>query len=217
MIALRTPLNLKNVTAYKSLSCLFVLACLSLPLAGQAKIYQTKDANGNVSFTDKATDGAKEVELPPDVVTTIPPMEADEEGTKINRDADDQDDADAGDYDSVEILSPFPNQNLHNIGTVLPVAISIQPPLDDKHGLAVFLDGHPVRVIKSTAQDVIKFSLPDVVRGTHELQVHVIDLAKPKELLVSSEAVAFTVHQNSRLNTFKPIGSPKKLLKPKKS
>ena len=97
-------------------------------------------------------------------------------------------------YRSIEVVSPAEQETLWNIGTLLPVQVRFQPPLQADHRYDLAYDGQR-RNLNTTALSV---SLPDVFRGTHTLQVVVVDSAGAE--VTRSAPRTFYVQQTSALN-----------------
>jgi hypothetical protein len=100
----------------------------------------------------------------------------------------------AAPYQTVEITSPADQETLWNIGATLPVQVRFQPALQPGHRYDLVLDGQR-RNLDTTAGRV---ELPDVFRGTHTLQVVVLDSAGAE--LMRSPPRTFFVQQTSVAN-----------------
>jgi hypothetical protein len=144
------------------------------------------DANGTVHFSDRPVPGARQVELAgaqgftsqaPTQITRAPAQPA--TGSV---------------YERVEVVSPAEQETLWNIGTMLNVQVSFQPPLRAGHRYDLAFDGQR-RNLNTTAQSV---TLPDVFRGEHSLQIVVIDSTGAEVMRSSSRT--FYVQQTSVLN-----------------
>jgi hypothetical protein len=168
---------------------LILLSALSGTAASAAPAWTWVDANGVVHYSDRPEPGARQVEL----------SSAQAIGTRVRDTApratgQPATGAATAAYQSIEILSPAEQETLWNIGTLLPVQVRIQPALQAGHRYDVVLDGQR-RNVNAVAASV---TLPDVFRGTHTLQVVVID-AQGTEL-ARSEPRTFIVQQTSTQN-----------------
>jgi hypothetical protein len=105
-------------------------------------------------------------------------------------------------YRLVDIVSPAEQETLWNIETVLNVQVRFQPPLQPGHRYDLVLDGQRRNV--NTASP--RVSLSDVFRGTHTLEVIVIDAAGAE--LMRSPTRTFVVQQNSVQNPNSVIARP---------
>jgi hypothetical protein len=102
-------------------------------------------------------------------------------------------------YRAINISSPAEQQTLWNIGTMLNVQVEMDPPLSAAHRVDLALDGQRRNLNSASLQ----MTLPDVFRGTHTLQVVVID-ANGAEVM-RSPTRNFIVQQNSIQNPSSPI------------
>jgi hypothetical protein len=101
-------------------------------------------------------------------------------------------------YRAINISSPSEQQTLWNIGTTLNVQVEMDPPLSAAHRVDLALDGQ--RRNLNTAS--LQMTLPNVFRGTHTLQVVVIDAAGAE--VMRSPTRNFIVQQNSIQNPNSP-------------
>lgn len=166
-----------------------LLAVLLAPYAASsAPIYKSVGPDGKIIYSDKPVPGAKRVDLPPINVYKAPPAPAaaaapppppaQKPGSYYRR---------------IAIVTPSPDATLWNTAYTVDVEALVEPPLNVAagHRLVAVLDGKPV----GEPQAQTHFTLRDVFRGTHTVQVTVQD-AKGAALL-SSPAVAFYIHQGS--------------------
>lgn len=146
-----------------------IMLLISLPLLCGTTIYRWTDSDGNVHFGDDPPAGAERVEVGEPAVVSTPPR------TAHPTPAPTPSEAPAPAYRLFEIVSPADDAVVRdNLGRV-PVNIDIDPPLRGNHRIDVRLDGarHPDQpATRSTA-----FTLHDVDRGTHTLEVRVLDSA----------------------------------------
>jgi hypothetical protein len=101
-------------------------------------------------------------------------------------------------YQVIEIVSPADQETLRNIGTVLNVQVRFQPELQPGHRYDLVLDGQR-RNVNTTSP---RAALADVFRGTHTLEIVVIDSAGAE--LARSATRTFFVQQTSVLNPNSP-------------
>ncbi len=106
-------------------------------------------------------------------------------------------------YQAIDIVSPADQETLWNIGTMLNVQVRFQPALQPGHRYDLVLDGQR-RNVNTTNQ---RATLPDVFRGTHSLQVVVIDSAGAE--LMRSPSRTFHVQQTSVQNPNSAIARPR--------
>ena len=91
-------------------------------------------------------------------------------------------------YESLEIASPAAEETLWNIETTLNVTLALTPALKPGHRVRAYFDGTPQMV------EGMSFQIQEVYRGTHNLQVEVID--ETGKLMIRSRPNRFYVQQN---------------------
>lgn len=159
-----------------------VLLVFLLPWTVSAEIYKYVDSQGNVTYSDKPIPGAKQVDLPPmqtyqpapdsaqpqpSIQTTeaIPQSTGPEQADKYQPIPSIQ-----AAYD-VTVLKPQEDEAVRQNAGVLMVVVDVKPTLFKDHKLQLFLDGAPV----GQPQTAKTFMVNNVDRGTHTVQVHVVD------------------------------------------
>jgi len=163
-----------------------VLCGLGAGLAAAA-IYRSTDEQGNVVFSDEPSSGSKPVDLPPLPTFSAPKYRAVQpvEGRSTQP-------GEKG-YSTLLIQQPEPDATIRDNTGAIPVAVVIEPQLNDAagHRLQFFLDGEPVGdpgIQTST-------TLSNIDRGAHQVQAVVLD-ASGKELKRSA-SVTFYLHRHS--------------------
>jgi len=91
-------------------------------------------------------------------------------------------------YESIAITTPAAEETLWNIEGVLNVNVSLTPGLQSGHQIRAYFDGE-ARLVTGTS-----FSIEEVYRGVHNLQVEVID--GTGKLMIRSQPNRFYVQQN---------------------
>jgi hypothetical protein len=166
---------------------LILLSALSGTPAAGAPAWTWVDANGTVHYSDRPVPGARQVELASaqGFGSAGPTQSAPRASSPGDQ---------AAPYQTIDIVSPAEQETLWNIGSVLNVQVRFQPELrpGDRYDLA--LDGQR-RNVNTTSPRV---ALPDVFRGSHTLQVVVIDSAGAE--VMRSPPRTFFVQQTSVLN-----------------
>jgi len=175
---------------------LILLSTLLVTAASGAPAWTWVDADGQVHFSDRPVPGARQIELAgaqgfgapaarpaPATAAGAPPTQA----------------ATQAPYRAINISSPEEQQTLWNIGTTLNVQVEMDPPLSAAHRVDLSLDGQ--RRNLNTAS--LQMTLSNVFRGTHTLQVVVIDAAGAE--VMRSPTRNFNVQQNSIQNPSSPI------------
>ena len=154
-----------------------------------AGVYRWVDENGQIHFSDKAQAGAEQIKLKETSIYT-PPAEnnsgaADQtEQTKGTVDANTAPKA-VVDYEVISVVSPENNQVVRSTEGTVDISVELRPGLQQGHKIRVYLNG------TKAAQDLetTQITLQNMDRGTHSLEVSVID-EKNNELKRSS-AVSF--------------------------
>jgi hypothetical protein len=175
---------------------LTVLACI-LPTLGLAAVYKWVDEEGNVVFSDRPRDGAEEVKLPEVSTYTPAPLPVPEEPAPAQ--------GEAPGYPQLTIEEPAADATIWDAQGNVPVQLTLKPELDTTagHKIRITIDG----VKQAQESTNPRFVLTNVARGTHTLQVSVIDA--DGKVLTSSDPVTFHLHR--------PIANPKPPLSPPSS
>ncbi|KPU83241.1 hypothetical protein JI57_01925 [Psychromonas sp. PRT-SC03] len=171
---------------------MFSLVFLSCNVyASSTSIYKEVDAQGNVHFSDKSSQQGQSVSIKINNVFSaskktqaekkIQPTQ--KQKTKII------------DYQT-NIISPHNDISIRSNNGQLNVQVKISPNLLSTHRLQFFMDG--IKIGKQQHASI--FTLQGVDRGTHLLQVHLID--KEKQIISKSPIV--------RVHLYAPILKDKK-------
>jgi len=154
------------------------LIALFLATPALAGVYMERDAEGNVVFTDRpSTRQARPVELSP--VSTYRAAAIPAASGSLS----DPGDSPPG-YEYVTIISPQNDSPVRENGGALEVMVDLSPRLKPSHRLMLLMDGVPV----SEGQDM-NLSVHNVDRGTHTLQVQVVDEAG--NVITASDSITF--------------------------
>jgi hypothetical protein len=158
-----------------------------------APVYKWVGPGGKVTYSDKPVPGAKRVDLPPISVYKPPPAPPTPSAVAAPGTPEPPAPTPGSYYRRVAIVTPSPDATLWNTAYTVNVDVLVEPPLNVAagHRLVAVLDGKPV----GEPQAQTHFTLQDVFRGAHTLQVSVQD-AKGS-LLISSPPVTFYIHQGS--------------------
>lgn len=188
--------------------CLLILTVTSAPIASaaDAKVYKTRDKDGNVVFSDvppasveEASKAAIEVKVPNTYETRGQGQSAadNREPWIVGED----ESAEFIPYATLQVAFPANDAPLRDNTGNVTVQITIEPLLTGSHRLRLLMDGTTAGEDSATS-----FMLPNVDRGTHSLQVQVID--EDGKVLQSSETSTFHL-QRYHLPPKKPA-PPKK-------
>lgn len=152
----------------------------SLALA-QGEVYESRDAQGNVIFSDKASESAKAVKLP--ATNTMP-----EVAPSAPRPAQPADGAALSGYATLAITAPADGQVVNSPAGSLDVSVSVNPPLQAGHSLRLLLDGAPAGIPQQGT-----LVLEGLSRGAHTLQADVVDA--DGQVLQSSSTITVQIHR----------------------
>ncbi|HIG39922.1 MAG: DUF4124 domain-containing protein [bacterium] len=164
----------------KSLFLPGTILLLILPIYAQsAEVYRTKDADGNVVFSDQPSDEAEVVKLgktmsytPAPELQTLASPEVPDEVEKGPQ------------YTEFTITSPQGEEAIRSNNGDLRVAFTLKPTLQNNHSIELLMDG----TSKHTSKSATAIELPNVDRGTHSIQMQVVD-DNSGEVIFSSDSV----------------------------
>lgn len=162
---------------------LWIIA-MAMPLFASATIYQIKDAQGNIYYTDQPSDRAKPVNLDPTGIAQQEPAPSaktpkKEEPTKEKQEG-------AKRYDIFQITEPANQGTIWNQPSI-NVSMSVTPHLFKGDKVALFLDGKKVAEGETT-----QFALNHPDRGQHSVQAKI--LGPNGEVKKETNAITIFVH-----------------------
>ena len=176
---------------------LILLSALLATTANSAPAWTWTDPDGTVHFSDRPVPGARQVELSGAQNFGTAPARAGATATPTTSGSNA-----AAPYRAVDIVSPAEQETLWNIETSLNVQVRFQPTLQPGHRYDLALDGQR-RNVNTAAPRV---TLSDVFRGTHTLEVIVLDAAGAE--VMRSPSRTFFVQQTSVQNPNSAIARP---------
>jgi uncharacterized protein DUF4124 len=149
-------------------------------------VYKSRDAEGNIIFSDVPSEGAEaiEVEKTQNLDIPMPKRFGDRPTTKLS--------PEEITYTRLEIVSPENNATIRNNAGIVDISVEMQPVLDEKHIVAFLLDGQEVSSGKS-----LQLSLQELDRGTHSVSVVVKN--EQNKVLKRSDNQVFHLHKESVL------------------
>jgi len=163
-----------------------IFLCIFMMGSTQAQVYRTVDKDGNVIFTDQATEGAVEVEIKE--LETIKSLES---TSPASSPAANQ--VQAKQYASLEITSPQNELAIRDNAGNITVTVAATPRLRSGHKLALYLDG-----AEHASGQTTSFQLQNLDRGTHQLRVAVVDAEGQEQ--ISSATVTIHLLRFSGMN-----------------
>jgi len=149
-------------------------------------VYKTRNAEGNILFSDVQSEGAEEIEIKEVQTLNIPEAKAfdNRPTTKLS--------PEETTYSRLEITSPENEITIHSNEGNVNISVEMTPELAEKHVLALLIDGKEVSSGKS-----LQFSITGLDRGTHAV-TSVVKNEKNK-VLKQSEKRVFHLRKNSKL------------------
>ena len=148
--------------------------------------YRWVDEDGVVHFSDVPVEGAEVINISEYSRTTGASLTR---ARPENRSTSNDTATPAFRYESISIDVPGAEETLWNIAGTLSVTVSVNPPLQSGHQIRVYFDGES-RTVGSNS-----FTINEVYRGVHNLQVEVID--STGKLKIRSVTNRFYVQQNT--------------------
>jgi len=170
----------------ESRSILLFLCLLAATAVLAQEAYRWVDEDGVVHYSDRPREGAERILLPaPNVVPTSRVTRP----TAAPRDDESAAEPPTARYDSIEIMSPAAEETLWNIEGVLSVSVALRPALQPGHQVRAYHNGQMTPVSGTS------FQLQEVWRGSHSIQVEVVDATG--KLMIRSQPSRFFVQQNT--------------------
>lgn len=164
-----------------------LIGCLGLVLAApvsRAEIYRDP-GQSTPTFSDRPSPDAEPVQLPPANVQDFPDAPA----SPVKRGAAPE----PFTYEQIAIIEPANEATVRDNQGNVQVVAQVEPPLRTGHRLQLLLDGQPA----GPAQRGNQFRLTGVDRGSHQLQLQVLDAEG--DVFAQGPVVTLYLHQASRL------------------
>lgn len=160
-----------------------LLAVLFLPMCASAAIFQSRDAQGNVTFSDIPTTNSTVVNIAPSQTFQAPtPRPNTNTSANMNN-------TPAAVYTSFQIVVPEQNGTVRDNNGTVNVTVALNPFLKSNNNIAIFLDGKQI----GDPQPTIQFILQNVDRGTHTLLAKIVN--NKGVVLQQSNQVTFHLHR----------------------
>jgi hypothetical protein len=174
------------------LCSLFTSCAISLPViadeatneqeaVGEKKYYKTIGPNGEIIYTDKPAQDAKEVKVPKGSSykpVPTPKFEASKPAPKQK----------PFEYESLAISKPAHQETIWSNEGNLEVSISFEPSLRSNHSIVISVDGN--RLKTGTEQS---YQLSGIDRGEHQLKVEIVD---SNDKVLNSQAATFYMRRH---------------------
>lgn len=171
----------------------YLLCCLvlALPALSFGAVYKSIQPDGSVIFTDAPRKDSTEVDLPKTQTYTSPQKSKQPAAPdpKAKQPATPKAEA----YTQLVILEPGKDATVQPEAEDMTVQVSSAPGLDSQNGHTYALELDGSRVGKPRTKT--SFTLQNIDRGTHTVQVHILDGAG--KVLKSSDPVIFHLKRHS--------------------
>jgi hypothetical protein len=160
-----------------------ILACTAQ--VGFAQVYKHVDENGNVTFTDKPPADAELIEIrSPNSISAPVAIEYHKEAAPK---------AEAGESYTVNITAPADETIIPRGPGNFSVSASVTPSLQGDSRLQLLIDG----AASGEPQSGASWALTNVFRGTHTLEVAVVD-DKGEQLAKSAPVTVYVFRPSSK-------------------
>lgn len=145
------------------ISTAFLLSIFSL----QAAIYHWVDKDGKTHYSDTAVPGTQEITVDNKNLVSADVLKVEEKNNSVTSSLNKEK---AIEY-KAEITSPQDDMAMRNNAGTLEVHVAITPEKESTHRLQLILDGTPL----GEAQISPTIRALNIDRGTHQVQVHLVD------------------------------------------
>ena len=162
---------------------LFLL--ISLPLLAK-DVYRSTTPDGEVIYSDTYQPGAEQIHINTGSEAPTP--------TNAGAAGDQTASPEAGGYQTFEIVQPENDATIRSNEGVVAVSLMLSPGLAEGDAIQIFVDGNKLKGELTSTQ----FTLNDLNRGTHSLEVKVVD-AKGNTLK-SAPSINFHLRKASIIN-----------------
>ena len=150
------------------------------------KVYQWTDPQGNVVFSDKPHPDAKQIDVP-----DLPSFDTQTTNTKKTASQTTKTQTNKLVYTSLKIISPKNEETIWSNQGIILVSVELQPALAQGDQLWVTLDGKKVAQI----QDGKQAQLSNIDRGTHSVQVKIVD--SRNKVVKTSDSITVFLHKTT--------------------
>jgi uncharacterized protein DUF4124 len=164
-----------------------ITATISVNTIAQTSVYKSVNEEGVVEYSDQPREGAETIKVKNPQSITLPKGADVFTSPKDEKRGDDK-----NTYQSIVITQPAHDSAFNSGSGQVSILSETTPPLSSNHSIQLVVDGTRYNSNKSGS-----FNLSNVDRGTHQVQVNVIDAAG--ETLISSDVTTFTLHRTTAL------------------
>jgi len=174
-----------------------ITTTISANTIAQTSVYKSVNEEGVVEYSDQPREGAETIKVKNPQSVTLP------KGSDVFSPARDNNEPnDKNTYQSIIITQPAHDSAFNSGSGQVSVSSETTPPLSNNHSIQLVVDGTSYNSNKSGS-----FSLTNVDRGTHQVQVNVID--DNDKILISSDITTFTLHRTNAQRRPTPTPRPR--------
>jgi len=167
-----------------------IIFSLGLTVWASDQVYKKINEDGTVEYSDRPIEGAERIKVPKGSTYSAPPVTTSKAGAPGQSQAEPE-----FSYQRLAILEPKNDAQIRsNQGNVSAMA-EVSPGLQAGHKFQWLLDNQPLVGMNS-----LKLKLQNVDRGTHTLQLTIID--SDGKQLMASDKVTFHLLRHSAANPF---------------
>lgn len=152
--------------------------------AVHADIYKSVNKAGVIEYSDQPKEGSEKINVKNPQSITLPKASDVFQSQDLSDDSGD----DNSSYQSVTITQPADGSAFNSGNGLVSISAETFPGLQPGHKMQLVMDGTPYNSNTSGS-----FGLSNVDRGTHKVQINVINGAG--ETITSSDTTTFTVHR----------------------
>ena len=163
----------------------FLVALMATHSTAQADIYKSVNDQGVIEYSDQPREGAEKIKVKNPQSISLP--KGSDVFTSSNSDTDANIDSGAT-YQSIVITQPANDSSFNSGNGQVSISSETVPALQENHAIQLVMDGTPYNSNKNGS-----FSLANVDRGEHQLQVNVVNEAG--ETIIGSAITTFTLHR----------------------
>ncbi len=174
---------------YSSLLPFILILASAIASAETTRVYKIINPDGSVSYSDQPSSNAEAMDVQP--VETVPAFRAPTTGSQSQPSSGETAKRAAPGYEQLSIQQPAHDTAFWSGNGDVMVAIATTPELSEYHRLRVILDGTTLMRVRD-----LHFTLPNVDRGTHQLEVQIIG---SQDEIISATSSTFTLHRPSVL------------------
>lgn len=167
----------------------FLYTLLLLPIMASATVYQSRDAQGNVTFSDIPSTNSTTVTVTPAQI--FQPPVPNNTNVDQNQNNNNNNNSNIVVYKKFSIVLPAatPDGTIRDNNGTVEITVVMDPMLSPSDKIAIYLDEKPLGKPQSTNM----FVLQNIDRGTHTLQAKIV--TDKGVVVMQSKPVTFHMHR----------------------